>query len=302
MKRVTDYFATVPSKKPANARTISTPLTTKAGPPESNAVSAATPLTPRSSQSPSKPFKWDKDAWVAQLSPENRELLDLEIKTMDESWLAVLYKELTKPYFLSLKRFLTERRRNAQVFPPENDVYSWSRLTPLHNVKVLVLGQDPYHGINQAHGLAFSVKPPTRTPPSLLNIYKELRSCFPDDFEIPKHGFLEKWAQQGVLMLNACLTVDAHNANSHANKGWEQFTEQVVRAALNANDHVVIMAWGSPAAKRVDRVRPGSQHLVLRSVHPSPLSAARGWFGSAHFKKGNEWLEKMHREPVNWRL
>lgn len=288
MKRVTDYFATIPSKKIAPAR----------------AFSVKEPSTPSKLITPpaSSPAKWDKDAWVSALPTEQRELLQLEINTMDESWLEVLYKELTKPYFLSLKKFLKERRRTGKVFPPEQDVYSWSRLTPLNQVKVLVLGQDPYHGPNQAHGLAFSVKPPTRPPPSLLNIYKELRNCYGDDFEIPKHGFLEKWAKQGVLMLNACLTVDAHNANSHANKGWEQFTEQVIRAALKANEHTVIMAWGSPAAKRVEKVHPGPQHLVLRSVHPSPLSASRGWFGSEHFKKANKWLEKMDREQVDWRL
>lgn len=306
MKRVTDFFPAVSAKK----RVLSHPHPT--------AAVSSEPLTPPESQETSKsPETTNKDnvkennakaledwklQWIESLTPEQRDLLDLEINTMHDTWLKALHTELTKPYFLNLKKFLQTKRQNkVKVFPPEKDVYSWSRLTPLNRVKVLILGQDPYHNDGQAHGLAFSVLPPTRPPPSLLNIYKELKSCYPN-FDIPKHGSLVKWASQGVLMLNACLTVDAHQANSHAQKGWEQFTEQVVKVALANNPHVVIMAWGSPAYKRVEKVAPGRQHLVLRSVHPSPLSASRGWFGSAHFTKANEWLAKQNETQIDWHI
>lgn len=232
-------------------------------------------------------------------------LSSLEIHTLDESWLSVLYKELTKPYFLSLKEFLkTQQERKKKIFPPAKDIYSWSRLTPLNEVKVIVLGQDPYHNDNQAHGLAFSVNPPTVPPPSLKNIFKCLKNCYPD-FQLPKIGLLTPWSKQGVLLLNTCLTVEAHQAFSHANKGWEQFTEKVLRVAVeNQKKGICFLAWGSPAGKRIDQIRPGSQHLVLKSVHPSPLSASRGFFTCEHFLKANEWLESRYGPEgiIDWAL
>jgi uracil-DNA glycosylase len=229
----------------------------------------------------------------------------LEIATLDDSWLGALHEELTKPYFLALKRFLAdEKKKKTVVFPPENDIYSWSRLTPLHDVKVIILGQDPYHNYNQAHGLAFSVNPPTPPPPSLKNMYKGIANDY-TDFKVPKTGSLIPWAQQGVLLLNACLTVRAHNANSHAGRGWETFTEKVLEAAIKSRPSgVVFLAWGSPAAKRVDKIRPGAQHLVLKTVHPSPLSAARGFFTAGHFRKANDWLLKVYGPQglINWAL
>jgi uracil-DNA glycosylase len=229
----------------------------------------------------------------------------LEISTLDDSWLAVLYPELTKPYFLGLKQFLiTELDRGRTIFPPQKDIYSWSRLTPLNSVKVVILGQDPYHNHNQAHGLAFSVTPPTPPPPSLQNIYKGVANCY-SDFKTPSNGLLTPWASRGVLLLNACLTVQAHNANSHAGKGWETFTEQVLMAALKSRPSgICFLAWGTPAAKRVDKIRPGNQHLVLKSVHPSPLSATRGFFTCQHFRKANEWLRDTYgpSSVVDWAL
>ncbi|KAK9431927.1 uracil-DNA glycosylase-like protein [Lipomyces doorenjongii] len=247
---------------------------------------------------------FDKQKWITSLIPEHRDLLQLEISTMDESWLAALSSEMTKPYFLNLKRFLVqEHRSNQKILPLAPDVYSWSRLTPLDKVKVVVIGQDPYHNINQAHGLAFSVMPPTPTPPSLRNIFIALKNDYPD-FEIPKTGLLTKWAEQGVLLLNTCLTVRAHNANSHAGKGWEQFTEKVTSiVAERRKSGVVFLAWGNPAGKRVDKINK-SVHIVLKSVHPSPLSASRGFFDCGHFQKTNKWLNERYGEDahIDWRL
>lgn len=206
---------------------------------------------------------------------------------------------------MSLKQFLAdEKKKKTVVFPPEQDIYSWSRLTPLHNVKVIVLGQDPYHNYNQAHGLAFSVRPPTPPPPSLKNIYKGIQNDYPD-FKVPRTGSLVPWAEQGVLLLNACLTVQAHNANSHAGRGWETFTEKVLEAAVKSRPSgVVFLAWGTPAAKRVDKIRPGKQHHVLKCVHPSPLSASRGFFTAGHFRKANDWLLSVYGSDglINWAL
>lgn len=300
MKRVTDYFPATPVKKVALPSPPRSQPQDKATAPSSSPVSAKSHF----SKAVSSISSWNKDQWVSGLPAETKELLQLEIDTLEDSWLEVLRFEIMKPYFLSLKKFLRTCKdsQGPAIYPPENDIYSWSRLTQLPRVKVLILGQDPYHNVGQAHGLAFSVRPPTPAPPSLVNIYKELKGCFPETFQVPKHGSLVKWAHQGVLMLNACLTVEAHKANSHANKGWEQFTEEVVRVTLKKNPHIVIMAWGRPASLRVDKVKPGPQHLVLRSVHPSPLSASRGWFGTAHFKKANEWLEARGEKPIDWHL
>ncbi|KAK9364646.1 uracil-DNA glycosylase-like protein [Lipomyces kononenkoae] len=247
---------------------------------------------------------FDKQKWIDSLVPEHRDLLQLEISTMHESWLAVLSSEMTKPYFLNLKRFLVqEHRSNQKILPLAPDVYSWSRLTPLDKVKVVVIGQDPYHNVNQAHGLAFSVMPPTPAPPSLRNIFIALRNDYPE-FEIPASGLLTKWAEQGVLLLNTCLTVRAHNANSHAGKGWEQFTEKIISiVAEKRKSGVVFLAWGNPAGKRVEKINK-SVHAVLRSVHPSPLSASRGFFDCGHFQKTNQWLKDRYGDEasIDWML
>ncbi|KAK9459671.1 uracil-DNA glycosylase-like protein [Lipomyces oligophaga] len=249
---------------------------------------------------------FDKQKWVDSLTSEQRELLALEIHTMDDSWLAVLHAELTKAYFLKLKRFLiAEDKAGEKILPPAKDVYSWSRLTPLDKVKVVILGQDPYHNFNQAHGLAFSVLPPTPTPPSLRNIFISLKNDYPE-FVPPanKLGDLTPWAERGVLLLNTCLTVRAHSANSHAGKGWEQFTEKVISVvAENRSKGVVFLAWGSPAGKRIEKIDK-RKHCILRSVHPSPLSASRGFFDCQHFLKTNEWLAMKYGPEaiIDWKL
>jgi uracil-DNA glycosylase len=255
-----------------------------------------------------------KQEWIDSLSNEELELLANEINTIDITWLTFLHKELTKPYFLQLKRFLKSQSHKT-IFPPSSLIYSWSSLTPLPEVKCLILGQDPYHNHNQAHGLAFSVLEPTRPPPSLLNIYKALALDFPN-FQIPDYktlskqgrpggGNLTKWAKNGILMLNACLTVEAHKANSHSKQGWEQFTEAVIKCAINYHklDGFVIMAWGTPAQTRINKLNQDlSNFLVIKSVHPSPLSASRGFFTAQVFKKCNEWLQSQNKSKIDWGL
>lgn len=267
-------------------------------------------------------FNFNKAQWIESLTAEEKLLLALEVSTLHISWLVLLHKELTKPYFLELKRFLAAQAKSGKtVFPPPGHIYSWSHLTPLTDVKCLILGQDPYHNFNQAHGLAFLVLEPTRPPPSLLNIYKTLKIDFPT-FEAPDYkklaklgtpggGNLTKWAKRGVLMLNACLTVEAHKANSHAKQGWEQFTENVIRSAITyaktQNQGFVVMAWGTPAQKRVANFTSqlnseDTPFLVLKSVHPSPLSASRGFFELKVFKKCNEWLVENKQDAIDWGL
>ncbi|KIK37694.1 hypothetical protein CY34DRAFT_810110 [Suillus luteus UH-Slu-Lm8-n1] len=227
---------------------------------------------------------------------------NLEHETMGDSWRTALNKEFMKPYFQKLKEFLIAEHLAHTVYPKLNDVYSWSRLTPLDSVKAVILGQDPYHNVGQAHGLSFSVLPPTKLPGSLRNIYKQLASDIPE-FKVPTSGDLTPVAKAGVLWLNTCLTVRAHNANSHSKKGWETFTDAVIRAVLDRPDGrgVVFFAWGLPAQKLYDRLGIDEEkHLVLRSPHPSPLSAHRGFLGNAHFKKANEWLRKTHGEEIDW--
>lgn len=274
----------------------------------------ATSTAPVTSTKSDVPF--DRAAFIASLDAATRALLELEISTMDPSWFEILHSEFTQEYFLDLKRFLErEWQSPTDIFPPRNDIYSWTRLTPLSSVRVLILGQDPYHNFNQAHGLAFSVKDPnTRVPPSLVNIYKAVKADY-DGFEVPKTGDLTRWAQQGVLLLNTCLTVQAHKANSHAKKGWERFTRAVVAKLLGdtpdsgeahskaqASSHgIVVMAWGAPALKLVQSFAADSQrHLLLSSAHPSPLSARRGFFEGHHFRKCNEWLASQGAGEVDW--
>ncbi|KAL6241397.1 uracil DNA glycosylase [Rhinocladiella similis] len=251
--------------------------------------------------------KFDKDKWAAGLSDEQRRLLKLEIDTLDPSWLAQLKDEVTSREFLDLKRFLQKEIDSKQkIYPPLEDVYSWSRHCPLHKVRVVILGQDPYHGHNQAHGLCFSVRPPTPAPPSLRNIYTAIKKDYPGFSPPPKNsgGLLTPWADQGVLLLNTCLTVRAGQANSHANHGWEKFTQKVIDTVVKLRTRgVVFLAWGSPAQKRCTGIT-GARHLVLKSVHPSPLSAHKGFFDCGHFKKADEWLESRYGSDgvIDWNL
>ncbi|QSZ37432.1 hypothetical protein DSL72_008528 [Monilinia vaccinii-corymbosi] len=282
-------------------------ITSFFGPPK--AVSSTTEAT-GASKEPTEPapaaFKFNKEKWVATLTDEQRDLLKLEIDTLHESWLAVLKDEIVGKEFLELKKFLKkELEGKEKIFPPMEDVYSWSRHTPFNTVKAVIIGQDPYHNHNQAHGLCFSVRAPTPAPPSLQNIFKALAKDYPD-FKPPpnKGGLLTPWADRGVLLINTCLTVRAHQANSHANHGWERFTQKVIdTVALKRTRGVVFLAWGIPAGKRVAKVDK-EKHCVLLSVHPSPLSASRGWFDCGHFKKTNEWLNKRYGEgaEIDWSL
>ncbi|XP_068095542.1 uracil-DNA glycosylase isoform X2 [Hyperolius riggenbachi] len=216
-----------------------------------------------------------------------------------ESWKQELVAEFTKPYFIKLSNFTSEERKRYTVYPPPHQVFTWTQMCGIRDVKVVILGQDPYHGPNQAHGLCFSVQKPVPPPPSLENMYKELQSDI-EGFEHPGHGDLTGWAKQGVLLLNAVLTVRAHNANSHKDRGWEQFTDAVVSWLTKNLDGLVFMLWGAYAQKKgssIDRKR----HHVLQTVHPSPLSAHRGFFGCQHFSKTNAYLQSMGKGPIDWK-
>ncbi|KAE8634233.1 hypothetical protein XENTR_v10002236 [Xenopus tropicalis] len=218
---------------------------------------------------------------------------------LGQSWKQALLAEFAKPYFVKLSNFVAEERKKYTVYPPPEEVFTWTQMVDIKDVKVVILGQDPYHGPNQAHGLCFSVKKPVPPPPSLVNMYKELETDI-EGFSHPGHGDLTGWAKQGVLLLNAVLTVRAHNANSHKDCGWEQFTDSVV-SWLNKNMHgLVFMLWGAYAQKKgsnIDRKR----HLVLQTVHPSPLSAHRGFFGCCHFSKTNAYLQGLGKKPIDWK-
>ena len=218
---------------------------------------------------------------------------------VSNDWAPVLRSEYSKPYYRKLYDFIHTEYATRQIFPPAEDIFNAFHLTPLSRVKVVIIGQDPYHEPGQAHGLCFSVQKGVEIPPSLQNIYKELH----DDigFTIPDHGCLTHWAEQGVLLLNAVLTVRAHAVASHRNKGWEEFTDAVIRAVNEVDRPVVFMLWGGFArSKRPMLTNP--KHLVLEAPHPSPLSAYRGFFGCRHFSKANQFLTENGVEPVDWKL
>ncbi|QDE66200.1 uracil-DNA glycosylase [Myxococcus xanthus] len=218
---------------------------------------------------------------------------------LPEDWKQELRAALASPSFHELERFVEAERREATVFPSEEDLFSAFRLTPYEDVRVLLLGQDPYHGPGQAHGLAFSVKPGVAPPPSLVNMFKELES----DVGVPrpKDGSLIPWARQGVLLLNAVLTVRQAKPNSHAGHGWEDFTDAVIRAVSAKDDPVVFLLWGRYAQKK-KKLIDSKRHVVIEGTHPSPLSASNGFFGSRPFSAVNAALESHGRPPIDWRL
>lgn len=218
---------------------------------------------------------------------------------IEESWKQRMEEEFTQAYFQELVQFVKSEYQNRKIFPSGNLIFSAFNKCPFDQVKVVILGQDPYHGIGQANGLCFSVNNGVALPPSLKNIFKEIQSDL--GLPIPKNGNLEKWSKQGIMLLNATLTVRANQAGSHQNKGWEQFTDSVVRRLSEEKDNLVFLLWGSYAqvkGKQIDT----SKHLVLRSPHPSPFSADRGFFGNRHFSKTNEYLKQKGRIPVDWGL
>ena len=216
---------------------------------------------------------------------------------IEESWKARLREEFDKDYFQRLIGFVKEEYKTSAVFPPGSLIFNAFDQCPFDRVKTVILGQDPYHGPGQAHGLCFSVRDGIEYPPSLVNIFKEINSD--TGLPFPKSGDLTRWAKQGVLLLNATLTVRAHIAGSHQKKGWEQFTDQVIRVLNDEKNNLVFFLWGAYAQKKGESI-DRSRHLVLESVHPSPLSAARGFFGNRHFSKCNEYLVKNGMEPINW--
>ncbi|MCK8831979.1 uracil-DNA glycosylase [Haemophilus influenzae] len=216
-----------------------------------------------------------------------------------KNWTDVIGTEKAQPYFQhALQQVHLARASGKTIYPPQEDVFNAFKYTAFEDVKVVILGQDPYHGANQAHGLAFSVKPEVAIPPSLLNIYKELTQDI-SGFQMPSNGYLVKWAEQGVLLLNTVLTVERGMAHSHANLGWERFTDKVIAVLNEHREKLVFLLWGSHAQKKgqiIDRTR----HLVLTAPHPSPLSAHRGFFGCRHFSKTNSYLESNGMKPIDW--
>ncbi|MGB2259880.1 MAG: uracil-DNA glycosylase [Porticoccaceae bacterium] len=227
-------------------------------------------------------------------------MADQNTVKLEPSWFNVLGGEFDQPYMQQLREFLVQQKGAGRViYPPCSQWFSAFNSTPFDQVRVVILGQDPYHGPNQAHGLCFSVMPGVKVPPSLINIYKELQ----DDLAVqpPAHGCLTSWAQQGVLLLNATLTVEQANAGAHQGKGWERFTDQAIRALNDQRDGIVFLLWGSYAQKKgafIDQ----SRHLVLKSVHPSPLSAYRGFLGCKHFSTANNYLQQRGQPAIDWQL
>lgn len=218
---------------------------------------------------------------------------------IQNDWLEPLSPEFKKPYYAKLYKKIREEYGSHQIFPPSDEIFTAFELTPLSEVKVVIIGQDPYHGEGQAHGLCFSVKPDVEMPPSLVNIYKELSDdlgCY-----IPNNGYLIKWAKQGVLLLNTVLTVRAHQANSHRGIGWEEFTDAAIRILNEQDRPIVFLLWGRPAQMKKSMLN-NPKHLILEAPHPSPLSAYRGFFGCGHFSKTNEFLRENGLEPVDWQI
>jgi uracil-DNA glycosylase len=217
------------------------------------------------------------------------------------TWHDVIGAEKEQPYFHDTIEFINKERESGKIiYPPTKDIFNAFRFTEFGQVKVVILGQDPYHGPNQAHGLSFSVLPGVKPPPSLVNMYKELATDIPG-FVIPKHGYLASWAEQGVLLLNTVLTVEAGNAHSHAHLGWETFTDKVIAAINEHRDGVVFLLWGAHAQKK-GRIIDAKRHHILKTVHPSPLSVHRGFFGCKHFSQANDLLIQQGLTPINWQL
>ncbi len=218
---------------------------------------------------------------------------------IDKSWAEILANEFNSPYFFQLKTFLIEEKQKYNIFPKGSQIFSAFNRTPFDKVKVVIIGQDPYHGENQANGLCFSVANGVKNPPSLINIFKELNTDL--GIRIPKNGNLEKWANQGVLLLNATLTVRAHEAGSHQNKGWEIFTDSIIKHLSEKKEGLVFILWGNYAQAK-QKLIDTSRHFVLKAAHPSPFSAYNGFFGCKHFSKTNEILIKQGKQPISWSI
>lgn len=224
----------------------------------------------------------------------------MTLNTMND-WLAFIAQEQQQDYLKDTLAYINEQRASGvTVYPPENDVFNAFTSTPFEQVNVVILGQDPYHGANQAHGLCFSVLPEVKIPPSLVNIYKELAQDI-EGFEIPTHGYLQSWAEQGVLLLNTVLTVEEGKAHSHKHLGWEQFTDKVIAKLNDQGEKIIFILWGSHAHKKGKNINT-DKHFVIKGPHPSPLSAYRGFFGCRHFSKINKILTDLGKAPINWQV
>lgn len=217
--------------------------------------------------------------------------------SIENSWKEKLKGEFDKPYFGALTKFVRDEYKSQKIFPPASLIFNAFDKCPFNEVKVVIIGQDPYHNIGQANGLSFSVNEGVRIPPSLLNIYKEIEADLGKS--IPKSGNLERWSRQGVLLLNATLTVRAHTPGSHQGKGWEQFTDAIIDTLSNDCSNLVFMLWGNYAQQKGKNI-DANEHLVLKSPHPSPFSAHRGFFGNKHFSKANNYLVEQNKEPIDW--
>lgn len=229
----------------------------------------------------------------------NRENLEVKTPKIDQSWLTELKTEFESDYFKELKFFLLEEKKKHTIYPKGEDIFNAYNLTPFNQVKVVIIGQDPYHGENQAHGLCFSVKKGVKPPPSLKNIYKELKTDV--DFTEPNHGELTQWAKQGVFLLNATLTVRKSQPGSHQKKGWETFTNETIKAISNKKKGVVFLLWGRFAQEK-EKLIDAKKHHILKAAHPSPFSAYNGFFGCKHFSKTNSLLQSQNLTPINWNL
>ncbi|CAH2214320.1 uracil-DNA glycosylase [Tepidibacter aestuarii] len=221
------------------------------------------------------------------------------MQILKNDWQDLLKDEFEQDYYLKLRSFLENEYKTETIYPDANDIFNALHYTQYKDVKVVILGQDPYHGPDQAHGLSFSVKPNVAIPPSLKNIYKELNSdlgCY-----IPNNGYLKKWADQGVMLLNTVLTVKARQANSHKNIGWEHFTDKIISLLNNREDPIIFILWGKNAQSKLKIIK-NPKHFIIKSVHPSPLSAHRGFFGSKPFSKTNEFLTSIGKEPIDWQI
>ncbi|KAK9391790.1 uracil-DNA glycosylase [Crotalus adamanteus] len=291
-KSLFSFFTEAPGKK--RTRSPESAAATEAA--KRSKIDGCSPRPPPLSPELVERIRKNKEAALQRLAARTARYIPAEL---GQSWKVSLAKEFSKPYFAQLMAFVAEERKRCTVYPPQHQVFTWTQLCDIHDVKVVILGQDPYHGPNQAHGLCFSVQRPVPPPPSLENIYKELAADI-EGFSHPGHGDLTGWAKQGVLLLNAVLTVRAHQANSHRERGWEQLTDAVV-AWLNENlDGLVFILWGAYAQKKgssIDRKR----HHILQTAHPSPLSVHRGFFGCRHFSKTNEFLKKSGKQLIDWK-
>lgn len=227
-------------------------------------------------------------------------MLNLDIR-LENTWKQQLTEEFDKPYFSALMQFLAQEKENGKtIFPKENNIFNAYNSTPFNKVKVVIIGQDPYHGTNQAHGLSFSVQNGIKPPPSLVNIYKEIKNNYPD-FEIPNHGNLETWAKQGVLLLNSILTVEANKAASHQKRGWENFTDASISKISKNREGIIFLLWGNFAQQKANLIDE-QRHFILKAAHPSPFSAYNGFFGCQHFEKANQLLKQQGKEAINWQL